>query len=61
MNWIIAGFAGAILFETFFRVLSNNRPQEKQKKQRIDISAPWYAYGLAGLFLLKNRKDRKTG
>ena len=61
MSWIIGGFVAAVLFETFFRTISNNRPEEKQKKQRVDISAPWYAYGLAGLFLLKNRKDRKAG
>ena len=49
MSWIFGGFLTAIAIETLIRVLGNYEREPQKEQPKMQVSFPWYGWGLLGL------------
>lgn len=49
MAWFIGGFVLVVAVESLIRVLSNYEPESRERTRKVQVSMPWWGWGLAGL------------
>ncbi len=62
MWYVFVGFMLVVVVETLIRLLKGYEPEERRQPKHVEVSSPWYAWGLLGLFtfgLLRRNKKRK--
>ena len=58
MGWFIFGLLSAFGVETFIRICSNYERVEKPPQKRVQVSMPWYGWGLAAYSATRKRSRK---
>lgn len=58
MGWIVFGFVFAIFLEKCFTVFINYEKPEQKEQTKVQVSLPWYGWGLLGYATLKSHKRK---